>query len=184
MTSIAPLVAKLTALLVGLEAVRDGLRDMDADLEDALTPDEVWLARTIQGEGAALFGDQRDALARHIAWTVYSRMAKAWWPNTVRETVESAFHGVVNVRDPEPWALAVARECVLAYRRGQLQADGPLFMLSGADMETLDIDPGEARVVFTHGQYSMAFFDHDPFPKEREAADVEAFLRGQADANH
>ena len=160
-------VTELHDIAAQLDSIAARLREMDADLAHALDGDEVWLARAIQGEGAALFGPHRDEVGRYIAWTVYSRMGKPWWPHTVRETVETAFHGTTLVDTPEPWALELARACVLRYRRGQLKADGPLFMLSGADLDAQGIEREglEVRQVFEHQGHQMWFLDGNPWGK-------------------
>ena len=105
-------------------------------------PDTVMLARAIQGENVGVFAE-RDELARYLAHVAFNRYTKPWWSKTpdgtlrtLAQVVEEAFHGVVNVKDPDPWALGIAYAVILTRRAGGWdRADGCLFMLSLEDIE-------------------------------------------------
>ena len=98
--------------------------------------DAILLARAIEGEGAALFGDQRDTVGMWIAHTALNRAAKRWWPDSVSEIVKADFHGYVNVAEPSDWALALA---IGSMERDRDYTNGALFMLSGRDLDNLGI---------------------------------------------
>lgn len=113
-------------------------------LSDAHPPiDVLTLAQAIQGEGAALFGEERDRVATWIAHTAYNRWQKPYWKRidgvdcTFAARVEYDWHGSANVQgDVEPWAVRIAYQ-VLNDRRngGEDQAKGALFAMTLTDLE-------------------------------------------------
>jgi len=133
---------------------------------------DVWmLARAIHGEGAHLFGEDRDMVGLWIAATAINRAAKPWWNKGIAAETKTAFHGCVNVVIPAPWAIGLAITALLSPIDW---AKGSLFMLSGkdlADQELLHLQGLETRV-FRHGLASFYFFTFNPWdpPKSvREA---------------
>ncbi|NIS82306.1 MAG: hypothetical protein GTO14_19340, partial [Anaerolineales bacterium] len=121
--------------------------------------DVILLARAIEGEGAALFGDRRDEVGMWIAHTALNRAAKDYWPDSVGEIVKAAFHGYVNVTVPESWAIALA---LGSMERSRDWADGALFMLSGRDLDKLCIRgrAGDAIKYFsTPRGHELYFFE-------------------------
>lgn len=103
-------------------------------------PDVLMVARAVQGEGCGLFN--RDECGRYLAHTIMNRWEKSYWreidgvPVTFSDRVQYDWHGVVNVEQPEPWALAIAAEVVTTRRNGGPDgAEGSLFMLSLRDLE-------------------------------------------------
>ena len=105
--------------------------------------DTLMVARAIQGEGAAMFGERRDEVARWIAHVAYNRWEQPYWheidgvPCTFEERVEYDFHGVARVSedDLEPWAIRIAYEVMEARRAGGDDlARGALFALSLDDI--------------------------------------------------
>lgn len=115
--------AQLIALGAALMDIAEGLEPPSMDL--------LYLARAIQGEGAALFGVRRDEVGLAIAHTAMNRLGKTYWPDNLMEIVTQAFHGYVNVQEPESWALDLARQAMA--REGDL-VDGAVFMLSHSDL--------------------------------------------------
>ncbi|MBN1814697.1 MAG: hypothetical protein JXA14_22850 [Anaerolineae bacterium] len=107
------------------------------------TPDEMdetvlALARAIQGEGAGLFGEQRDQVGLWIGHCAMNRIEAGWWEDafkTPAEQIADAFHGCANVPGrPQLWALRLAK---MAYGREEDIAGGVMFMLSRADVKKL-----------------------------------------------
>lgn len=130
------------------------------EIADSLQPpteDVLYLARAIQGEGAALFGPERDEVGLWIAHTALNRLDCGWWPQyeTVTDVVKDAFHGVANVKDPEPWAIDLARQ---ALAREEDIAGGALFMLSGDDLERRGWSSAGAIRSIVYGDKSFHFF--------------------------
>jgi hypothetical protein len=110
-------------------------------------PDVVVLARAIQGEGAAMFGENRDSVAHWIAHTAMNRWGKPWWKRidgadcTFGARVEKDWHGTENVsaEDVELWALRIAHQVLTDRRNGGIdRANGALFAMSLADLRTHD----------------------------------------------
>lgn len=92
------------------------------------------IARAIQGEGAGLFGNDRDQVGLWIGHTVMNLYNAKWqggrW-ETPGDVVTSRFHGYVNVIEPEAWAVNLAR---LAMVQGDITG-GAVAMLSGDDLK-------------------------------------------------
>lgn len=120
-----------------------------------VAPDVLYLARAIQGEGAALFGDCRDEVGLWIGHTAMNRMAKPWWPDTMVGVVSSAFHGYVNVLRPARWAVHLAQQ---AMERDEDLAEGALFMLSGKDLEDHGWSSSSAHQAFVSDGNEFYFF--------------------------
>jgi hypothetical protein len=104
----------------------------------------VTLARAIQGEGAALFGENRDEVATWIAHVAYNRWEKPWWKKidgvdcTFSARIEQDWHGATDVRveDLEAWALRIAHQTLDERRNGGYdRAKGALFAMTLVDLE-------------------------------------------------
>lgn len=134
------------------------------EMSDSTKPpdDEVlWLARAIQGEGAALFGDNRDEVGLWIAHTALNRLNRErhpYWRDkyaTIVDVVRDAFHGVARVKQPEPWAIELARQ---ALNREEDIAGGAVFMLSGADLKRHGWSSSSAIQAFVSDGHAFYFF--------------------------
>lgn len=125
-----------------IEIMEELLLHFDPSVYD---PDALVLARAIQGEGAALFGAQRDEIAVWIAHTAYNRWEKPWWKRidgmdcTFAARVEYDWHGTANVTDAEvePWARRIAHRVLRERRRSGIdRANGALFAMTLDDLLT------------------------------------------------
>jgi len=120
----------------------------------------IALAKASQGEGAAYFGTQRDAVGLWIGHCAMNRLESGWWDDQFEsqaEQVEDAFHGCVNVPgEPQEWALRLA---TLAYCREEDIADGTKFMLSRADIKALGpLTQAPVRVFENDQGHQLQFF--------------------------
>lgn len=106
--------------------------------------DTVTLARAIQGEGAAMFGENRDKVATLIAHTAYNRWEKPWWNRidgvdcTFAARVERDWNGakLVPAEDVEPWALRIAYQVLSDRRAGRGgQIEESVFAMTLADLQ-------------------------------------------------
>ena len=128
--------------------------------------DVILLAKAIEGEGAAFFGDQRDTVGMWIAHTALNRAAKPWWPSSVGEVVKAAFHGYVNVVEPSEWAIALA---LGSMERSQDWAEGALFMLSGRDLDALGIsERAKSAIAYFIGPQGHEFYFFARWPGEND----------------
>lgn len=142
------LAAIAEALLLLAQTQQRDVGDLYFDLAAFLSPsllddDTVTLARAIQGEGAAMFGERRDEVAYWIAHTAINRWEVPRWRYidgvdcTFASRVEYDWHGTVNVSEGqvEPWALRIAQSAIRSRRRGGIdRANGALFALSLDDL--------------------------------------------------
>jgi len=115
-----------------------------ADAMEPKTPEVIYLARAIEGEGAALFED-RDYVGSLIAHVAMNRLDIGWWSESMVDIVTSAFHGYVNVQIPAPWSVALAEEAI---HREEDIANGALFLLSQADLEKHGWGHWQSRAVW------------------------------------
>lgn len=149
------LAAQLLAIGAALMDIADGIEPPSQDL--------LYLARAIQGEGAAMFGVRRDEVGLAIAHTAMNRLGKSYWPDTLQEIVTQAFHGYVNVQEPEAWALELARQAMV--RENDL-VNGAVFMLSHSDLVArhwTDRASEAVRIIESpDGQYRFYFFREWP----------------------
>jgi hypothetical protein len=103
--------------------------------------DTLLLARAIQGEGAGAFGDDKYLVGFWIANTAINLYEAPWqggrW-DTVGDVVKDRFHGYVNVSEPEPWAMDIARRALARERPAYDCTGGALAMLSRVDLKTHD----------------------------------------------
>lgn len=121
-----------------------------------MTDDVLWLARAVQGEGAAFFGEDRDEVGLWIAHTAMNRLDHPWWEYaTVADVVRHAFHGVGNVGQPEQWAIELAQQ---ALDRDEDIAGGAVFMLSGVDLEKHGWSCSTAIQAFVNDDHEFYFF--------------------------
>lgn len=122
------------------------------------------VAMAIFGEGAGLFGPQRDLVAVAIAESV---LAGSETSNlSIEEVVDRYYHGADPANGPPPaWSIDVSRETLTRHLTG----DPPLdlccpFMLSDHDLRKHMLD-GSTRVRSFHYQGShLYFFDQWPEP--------------------
>ena len=148
-------IARLALIGARLISLGNELVEMSDDAKP-LDDDTIWLARAIQGEGAALFGDQRDEVGLWIAHTALNRVHHPWWPEFgVIKVIRSAFHGVENVRNPDPWAIELAKR---ALNREEDVTGGALFMLSGDDLKRAGWSSDTAIRSFSYRDASFHFF--------------------------
>lgn len=119
----------------------------------------VWLARAIEGEGASLFGDQREEVGRWIAHTALNRLESPHWPDTMETVVCDGFYGHRLIDWPAPWAMRLARD---AMARKTDVTGGALFMLSSQDLaEHGWSTDGELRS-FRKGHWELHFYRRWP----------------------
>lgn len=131
----------------------------------------VMLARAVQGEGAGLFGDQRDEVGTWIAHTVLNRVEHERWSSDIEEVITEpgGFHGYVNVEEPAPWAIGIA---LAAVRRQRDVTGGALYMLSRHDLEDHNLFAGHALLhQFNEGRWGLYFFTKWP---RRAASEVQS----------
>jgi len=70
-----------------LMGIADDLVKENADI------DALYLARAIQGEGAASFGDMRDQVGTLIGEVAVNRLETGWWGDSMVDIVTGAFPG-------------------------------------------------------------------------------------------
>jgi hypothetical protein len=154
----------LIEIATELQALSDKLLDLagpepESDLAPVAPGQEdisvILLARAIEGEGAALFGDSRDEVGLWIGHTAMNRMAKPWWSDTMVGVISKAFHGYINVQRPARWAVRLAKQ---AMERDEDITDGALFMLSGQDLDGHGWPSSGAHQVFVSDDHEMYFF--------------------------
>jgi hypothetical protein len=96
--------------------------------------DALYLARAVEGEGAAAFGDDMYLVGLWIAHTVLNLFEAKWqggrWP-TVAAVVQDRFKGYRHCHEPSDWAWAIAHRA-LTRERDITQA--ALAMLSREDL--------------------------------------------------
>ena len=152
----APLVIDhIDAIIDHLQALR-----LLLDAHNTVDADTLMVARAVQGEGAAAFGERRDEVGQWIVHCALNYWDKRWWDTPEyraiiarrigRDHLDSAdvelwmvvatqYHGTVNVPDdPEPWAIRIAYNEMEARREGAPDlARGARFMLSLDDLQRL-----------------------------------------------
>lgn len=122
-----------------------------------------WLARAIEGEGAAWF-DNRAEVGAWIAQTAINRSHKSWWVDQehpldpISQIVTRDFHGADRVDIPSRWAVELAAEVL--ENPPEHNAGGALFMLDRRDLVTLNAwhRRGEAVQVFTGPNNHQLYF--------------------------
>jgi len=126
----------------------------------------LFLARAVQGEGAGFFSNRQEVglWIAHIALNRYEdRESNPWWHHrSIQEIVEDAFHGYVNVKDPDPWAVRIVWKAV---GRKEDITGGALFMLSKNDMERLQVTAVPLQA-FEEGPWGLYFFKTWPVRNE------------------
>lgn len=131
--------------------------------------DLVVLACAIQGEQSLFFEGQQEDVGRWIAHTQMNYWESGWWRSWWEEQYEGydpifavvtahRWHGAVNVKIPDEWAIKIAREAVLRERD---LAQGAKFMLSGDDLESMGIvhKKWDAVLAIEQGEHSLYFFE-------------------------
>lgn len=155
-TQLRQVAAEMIRLGNALMELADSMSPPSAPPPAAVTLDCLYLARAIQGEGAAMFGPKRDELGLWIGHTAMNRLERGWWNyKTLVDVVSEAFHGYVNVAQPATWALELAARCI---DRDEDIAGGALFMLSGEDIKRLGFSSRSAIKQFDHNGLHMYFF--------------------------
>lgn len=146
-----------------------GLSDDVAALDSL--DDELMLARAIQGEGAHLFGAQRDRVGLGIAFVALKRLNAAPQGTTLRDVIEAGLYGWTNVDEPEPWAFALAEQALMSHG-GTLPDLDPcppcMYFLSGDDARALDVDLSTETWSVRSGAWSLHFFTDWPDHKEAD----------------
>ena len=141
-----------------LMGIADDLVKENADI------DALYLARAIQGEGAASFGDMRDQVGTLIGEVAVNRLETGWWGDSMVDIVTSAFHGYVNVEQPAAWAISLAQA---AMHREEDHAQGCLFVLSGGDLKKHGWNESDAVFSVEHDGFSLHFFREWPGKQSR-----------------
>lgn len=179
-----PDLTSISMFLLSLSETCQELSEACADLSYQIyvsDSDVLALARAIQGEGAGLFGEEREALALWIAHTAYNRWEKPWWKRidgvdcTFAARVEYDWHGIRNVapENVELWALRIAHQVLMERRNGGTdQANGSLFAMTLDDLQHHDwTDQGREMLVHVIARPNRPltqfwFMSGDPAEKE------------------
>lgn len=150
----AKLTTAIQQLSIAVQLV-GALSGIELHLEDA-----VLLARAVEGEGAGLFSN-RDEVGQWIAETAMNRTERKWWPHDLITIVTRDFHGYVNCKVPQPWALVIAVQAIL--REGDMTG-GAVFVMNGPDIAKLGADKADRAIkVFTEGKHALYFFRQWPW---------------------
>lgn len=150
------LLDQMRALNVELGVLMDQMREGLA--EASQTQRDVWaLGRAVQGEGAELFGSQREEVGAWLAHAAVNFHEAGWQPGTLAEQVEQRYHGVRNCDVPALWALRLARQAI---EREADVTSGAMFVLSGQDLRVAGMESVKGKAVrsFRHGRHEFYFF--------------------------
>jgi len=115
--------------------------------------DQVYLARCIQGEGAALFPNQ-DEVGMWIGSVIENRVLSPWFPNDIPSVVRQGCHGYTNAMIPDDWAMSLALRVLSEPDASQ----GSYFFLSGDDLRNNGWSKDTSVKDFYEGRWSLHFF--------------------------
>jgi hypothetical protein len=158
MVTTSELISELNEIIQRLESFRDKLAEETEEPEPEgkyRVEDLVMLARAMAGEGAGLFGEERDEVALWIGhaalnywetnWWMTKAMLKAMLANEPERLIRALnvhqsdvtkyrYHGTTNVEKPPEWAIKLAARAL--HRDGDI-TQGAIFMLSGVDLKNM-----------------------------------------------
>jgi len=157
---VIPLVVFFLLLFYALLHPDRAFGDGGTWLTEQTREDAYWLARCVEGEGAHLFGSQRDEVADWIAHTFVNRSQNAWHKHRgIKLDVILNCHGYTKVEEPHWWAYEASVEALI---RLEDVTGGALFFLSGDDLERMGLEGTETLGSFRQGRWSLHFFEGWP----------------------